>query len=121
MHEPPKHELPMLQDDELMHAVRQTLSVGSVVSAQSAAFASLDAHVAEALAFRHSDAMEQGRVQVPQMHFSVSPQDASSRHTASHCVPLPVSMLLRVSLQAAPISIGRTTSGQVLRTAITRV
>jgi hypothetical protein len=72
----------MLHDDELVHAVRQTLLAGSVVSAQSAAFASLDAQVAEALAVWQSDALEQGRVHVPQMHLNVPPQDALSRHIA---------------------------------------
>jgi hypothetical protein len=120
MQEPPKHELPMLHDDELVHAVRHTLSVGSAVSAQSAAFASADAHVADALAFRQSDALEQGRVQVPQMHFSVPPHDVSSRHIASHWFRLPVSMGLGESSQAGATSIGTATSGQNLRGVVIR-
>jgi hypothetical protein len=83
MQEPPKHPLPMLHPDAFVHAVRQTLSVGSVSSAQSARFAWSDAQVADELAVRHSDEVVHGSVHVPQMHRSVPPHDASSRQIAS--------------------------------------
>jgi hypothetical protein len=89
-HDPPKHELPMMQDDGPVHGVRHTLSVESALSAHSAAVASDDAHVAVALALRQSDEVEQGSVHVPQMHRSVPPHDASSLQRASQWVSLPL-------------------------------